>query len=193
MDKNVICFSGGLDSTVLLHDLLTSSGVMATLTFAYGQKHYKEVVHAQRIANDLGVPWRLIDFTDCVGRGENLLTGGTGSPVVPNRNATMLSLAVTYAAGIGASAVFIAPTKEDYDLFPDCRPAFYKRFNRMLEIAEVPVHVETPYIHKTKRDVVSIGRKLNVDFSTTWSCYMGKNKPCGECLACTTREAALEG
>ena len=103
MDKNVICFSGGLDSTVLLHDLLTSSGVMATLTFAYGQKHYKEVVHAQRIANDLGVPWRLIDFADCVGRGENLLTGGTGSPVVPNRNATMLSLTRVVLLKIGTN------------------------------------------------------------------------------------------
>jgi len=192
MDKNVICFSGGLDSTVLLHDLLTSSGVMATLTFAYGQKHYKEVVHAQRIATGLGVPWRLIDFTDCVGRGENLLTGGTGSPVVPNRNATMLSLAVTYAAGIGADTVYIAPTAEDYELFPDCRPEFYSQFNKMLKVAGVGVTVETPYISWLKKQVVEQGRRLGVDFSTTWSCYMGGNKPCGECLACKTREVALE-
>jgi 7-cyano-7-deazaguanine synthase len=177
----------------LLHDLLHKDGVMATITFAYGQSHYKEVIAAQRIAGELEVPWRLIDFTPVVGRGDNLLTGGKGSPVVVNRNATMLTLAVTYAAGIGSSAVFIAPTKEDYDLFPDCRPAFFKRFNRMLEIAEVPVHVETPYIHMTKRNVVSIGRKLNVDFDATWSCYRGGSRPCGECLACTTRKVALEG
>ena len=100
--NSVICLSGGLDSTVLAYDLLDQGHCLHALTFHYGQSHRREMDAARVIANLLGVPNKMVDFEPVTGRGESCLTGGEGSPVVASRNATMLSLAVTYASGIGA-------------------------------------------------------------------------------------------
>ena len=112
--------------------------------------------------------------------------------MVANRNATMLTLAATYAAGIGAKEVLIAPTREDYDLFPDCRPNFYKAFNMMLGVSQLEVRIKAPYLHKTKREVVLIGKEYDGPLGETWSCYENGRTPCGECLACTTRATAID-
>ena len=36
-----------------------------------------------------------------------------------------------------------------------------------------------------------IGKKLGVDFKKTFSCYVGKEKHCGFCLACKLRQAGF--
>lgn len=190
--KKVICLSGGMDSTVLAYKLKHEGGELHSLTFHYGQTHYRETLAAKRIADTLGIPNKLIDFQPVVGRGENSLTGGTGSPVVPNRNATMLSLAVTYAEGIGATEVHYCPTNEDFELFPDCRPAFVAAFNAMLESSESRARVFAPFINMSKGEIAVLGSKLGVPFEMTWSCYTGEKEPCGECLACRTRREALK-
>jgi 7-cyano-7-deazaguanine synthase len=189
--KKVICLSGGLDSTVLAYDLNREAGDLLSLSFHYGQTHQKETIAASRIAIGLGIPNKLVDFSSVVGRGDNALTGGEGSPVVPNRNATMLSIAVTYAEGIGADAVYYCPTREDFDLFPDCRPAFVSAFNKMLKASGGNARVFAPYIAKRKSDIVKIGADLGVPFDQTWSCYAGGSKPCGSCLACKSRSEAM--
>lgn len=189
--NSVICLSGGLDSTVLAYDLLDQGHCLHTLTFHYGQSHRREMDAARGIADLLGVSNKTVDFEPVTGRGKSSLTGGEGSPVVANRNSTMLSLAVTYAAGVGASQVYYCPTSEDYDLFPDCRPQFVSVYNRMLEVSECETRVIAPYITISKAEIVKIGRRLDVPFDETWSCYVGGEKPCGECLACKTRGEAL--
>ena len=189
--KSVLCLSGGLDSTVLAYDLVSQGHELHTLTFHYGQQHRREIDAARVIAGLLGVPNKMVDFDPVTGRGGSSLTGGVGSPVVANRNATMLSLAVTYAAGIGASQVYYCPTSEDYNLFPDCRPQFVAAFNRMLQASECPVKVVAPYLSKSKSEIVRTGKQLAVPFEKTWSCYEGGKEPCGKCLACKPREGAL--
>ena len=188
----VICLSGGMDSTVLAYKLKHEGEELYSLTFHYGQSHYCETLAAKRIADALGIPNKLIDFQPVVGRGQNALTGGEGSPVVPNRNATMLSLAVTYAEGIGATEVHYCPTKEDFELFPDCRSDFVAAFNAMLEVSESRATVFAPFINMSKGEIAVLGSKLGVPFGETWSCYAGGEEPCGVCLACQTRKEALK-
>lgn len=189
--RGVICLSGGIDSTVLAYKLHDEGVDLYSLAFHYGQSHYREIDCARRIARTVGIPHRLFDFEPLVGRGGNALTGGEGSPVVPNRNATMLALAVTYASGIGASEVYYCPTKDDFELFPDCRPGFVEAFNAMLAAGECEVRVSAPFVTMGKAEVAALGAKLNVPLEETWSCYAGGREPCGECLACETRKEAL--
>lgn len=189
--KVVVCLSGGIDSTVLAYFLDRAGCNVTALTFDYGQTHAKEIEHAKYIAEELRIQNHVLDFRSAIVLGKSALTGGEGSPVVLNRNATMLSLAVTFAAGIGAEHVYYGPTSEDYDLFPDCRPEFVESFNAMLESSQTPCSIIAPFINNTKRDIVEMGKLLGVPLDKTWSCYEGGEEPCGTCLACTTREEAL--
>ena len=54
------------------------------------------------------------------------------------------------------------------------------------------LHIEAPFVSKSKKDVVAIGLTLNVPYEMTWSCYEGKDKPCGRCATCLDRKAAFE-
>ena len=190
--SSVICLSGGVDSTVLAYHLKSKGHDLHAIVFDYGQTHAKEIIAAKEIAQQLGIPSTVSNFGDLVGRGQDLLTGGAGSPVVANRNATMLTLAATYAVGIGCDSVFYSPTVEDFKLFPDCRPKFVEDFNSMLSSSNTPVKVFAPFIAMTKREIVQLGKKYDVPFEKTWSCYVGGEKPCGECLACKTRQEAFQ-
>lgn len=187
----LICLSGGLDSTVLAYDLVSRGAHLESISFDYGQSHKRELDAAREISELLGIKHRILDFSKAVPSGGSSLTGGEGSPVVPNRNGTMLTLAVTYAAGIGAEKVFYGPTKEDHKVFPDCRREFVDSFNEMLKISECEITVHAPFLNLEKGDVVLIGKGLDVPFEKTWSCYVGGEDPCGKCSACISRKKAL--
>jgi 7-cyano-7-deazaguanine synthase len=48
-----------------------------------------------------------------------------------------------------------------------------------------------PFARMNKLEVVKLGMNLQVPFEKTWSCYVGGDEPCGECLACRERREAL--
>ena len=126
--NGLICLSGGLDSSVLAYDLKSQGIKLDAISFYYGQTHKRELNSAVTISSLLGIGHKVIDFSAAIVPGASLLTGGQGTPVVINRNATMLSIAATYASGIGAETVYYCPTVEDYNQFPDCRPDFVSAF-----------------------------------------------------------------
>ena len=52
--------------------------------------------------------------------------------------------------------------------------------------------VIAPFVDISKTAIVGLGRKLNVDFSNTWSCYKGKKFHCGKCGTCCERREAFK-
>ena len=60
--------------------------------------------------------------------------GGNEIPptYVPFRNAHFLSVAVSWAEVIGATAVFIGAVAEDSSGYPDCRPEYYRVFQQLV-------------------------------------------------------------
>ena len=189
LPKHIIhLLSGGLDSTVMLYDLLNQGCKVHCALFNYHQKHVQELEFAKwhcRITNTL---FTTIEVPQL--RGSEL-TDGSGSFVVPNRNAILLSLAVNLAVSAGAEAVTFAANKDDEAGFPDCRMAFVQTFNNMLTTAEIPVEVCAPYLDKSKWWIHGLGREMGVDMRHTWSCYRGGKEPCGECPACVKRAAVM--
>lgn len=180
--------SGGLDSTVLLYDLLKQGHKVHCALFQYGQKHSQELAFAKGHCRRLGVLFTTLDIPGLRG---SQLTDGSGSFVVPNRNAILLSVAANLAQSASAEAVTYACNRDDAESFPDCRPEFVSRLNDTLRTGGCSVEICAPYVDKTKRDIVSIGRNLSVPMYDTWSCYLGGEKPCGLCPACVKREEAL--
>lgn len=201
MNRAILLYSGGIDSTYLLYEMLmddVGSGKrkmrnpvdeVLCLSFNYGQSHAdRELGAAKRITDMLGVEHLFVtlDFPflrqDLVG----------GDPVVPNRNMIFISVAGAIAKIRGFNLVFIGCTKSDYGVFLDCRLPFLRGIDDAL-VGSVGVNLVAPLVEMQKAEVVRIGReKHGIDWEDTWSCYAGGDEPCGECLACRERSVCMD-
>ncbi|TXH54674.1 MAG: 7-cyano-7-deazaguanine synthase, partial [Desulfurellales bacterium] len=52
--------------------------------------------------------------------------------------------------------------------------------------------IRTPFIYKTKADIVALGVKLGVPYEKTWTCYNGGDVHCGRCATCVERLEAFD-
>jgi 7-cyano-7-deazaguanine synthase len=115
---------------------------------------------------------------------------------VPARNAVFLSFALAWAEVLGAAEIFIGVNALDYSGYPDCRPEFIRAFEAMARLATKagvegaePVTVRTPLMAMTKREIITLGLSLGVDYAATSSCYdpAPDGTACGHCDACQLR------
>lgn len=207
----VLLLSGGLDSATLLA-LATSEGyAVNALTFRYGQRHSVEIDRARAAGKKYGVLRHVVADIDMRAFGGSALTAdidvpkdrsaselGHGIPVtyVPARNAVFLSFALAWAEVLGAAEIFIGVNALDYSGYPDCRPEFIRAFEAMARLATKagvegaePVTVRTPLMAMTKREIITLGLSLGVDYAATSSCYdpAPDGTACGHCDACQLR------
>jgi len=209
MRKAIVLLSGGIDSAVTLYIAKRDFDCHA-LIFDYGQKSRKEIKCASILAEKAGVdytlikmslPWHgssLLDPTKDIPVGSIIGTDGIPDTYVPSRNLIFLSYAASNAEGIGAEAVFIGAHQMDYSNYPDCRAGFFKAFQDTLNkgtkigVEGNLLRIETPVLDKTKREIVEIGKELDVPFELTWSCYADGDMPCMNCESCQFRIKAFE-
>ena len=203
--KVVVILSGGVDSSVLLYDVVSTKNEVYALSFDYGQKHKKEIECAKETCKKLKVPHKIIDLKvlgevapSALTRKEwNIPEGdynkeNMSQTVVPNRNMCMLSLATAFAIGIKANYLYYGAHGGDHELYFDCRPAFVEAMKEVIALADQhTVELKVPYLHMSKVDIVNRGTNLGVDFKNTWSCYEGKEKACGKCGTCKERLGAF--
>jgi 7-cyano-7-deazaguanine synthase len=208
--RAVVIVSGGMDSVTLAY-LLDSKGYeLHLLTVDYGQRHKKEISYAKRCAERLGTTFDVADISH-VGRllSGSALTDNLEVPhghyaaenmavtVVPNRNAIMLSIAYGVAVAREARIVATAVHAGDHYVYPDCRPQFVEAFDAMERKAvegfgDPDLRLHTPFVHKTKAEIVEIGTSLGVPYEDTWSCYEGGEIHCGLCGTCNERKEAFQ-
>ena len=202
----VLVFSGGMDSTVLLHDLVASGKNPLALSFEYGSRHNgRELPLALENCKKLGITHKLValPFIEEL-FSSALLKGGPEIPdgaygrenmaltVVPFRNPIMMSISVGYAESIEAPEVLLASHSGDHALYPDCRTEFNKAFDQAVRLGTAhKVRLTFPYETLNKRRIAEIGRDLGVDFTRTWTCYKGEELHCGACGSCLERMDAL--
>jgi 7-cyano-7-deazaguanine synthase len=191
----VLALSGGIDSVTLLHWLTGKHNIKFKAEFLvhagmidYGQRHVQELTFGQHHCGLLGVNFTTIHIPGL--RGSELIEG-KGGPVLPFRNAILLSRLVNLAVYVRADLVLFAANKSDADQFPDCRQAFIDAINATLKASEIPVEICAPFLDYTKRQIVKMAHEMGVDLNQTWSCYRGGAVPCGKCSACKTRDEAL--
>jgi len=204
--KSVLLYSGGLDSTVLLYDLIDSGDEVLPIGIDYGQRHAKELEAAFDICQKLKLQSTQLDLGDLrlVMKGSSQTDDSVDVPlghyadpsmkvtVVPNRNMIMLSIACALAVSEKADRICFAAHAGDHPIYPDCRPAFIHRLGEAMLISSYnPVRLDAPYQLWNKADIVKQGSKLGVPFEKTWSCYIGEDKHCGECGTCVERKEAF--
>lgn len=198
--KAVVLLSGGLDSTTTLYIARRQGYNVMCLIFDYGQRHKKEIEAAKGIAGDsyklirFKLPWggsSLIDKKMQVPKGRSLrkIQRGIPSTYVPARNTIFLAFGISYAEAIGAEKIFIGANCLDYSGYPDCRPDYFKAYERLISLGTKlgKIGIEAPLLKKTKSEIIRIGTSLGVPYELTWSCYMGGKSPCGECDSCILR------
>lgn len=204
--KTVLIYSGGLDSSVLLFDLVKGGHEVHALSVDYGQRHLRELDSAHIIASSLGIEHRVLDLSSLGGilMGSALTDRQVHVPeghyeeasmratVVPNRNMVLLSLAGAWAIAINAESVSYAAHAGDHAIYPDCRPEFGDAIDQVLSLADWnPLYLHRPFVELTKADIVRRGAELGVPFVDTWSCYQGGELHCGRCSTCVERREAF--
>ena len=202
----VVLVSGGLDSSVALHDAAARGSVALGLSFDYGAKHHaRELPCAAWQCARLGVPHRVVKLDLPEGLlVSHLLRGGGDIPeghyqdasmrltVVPFRNGILLAVAAGVAESAGARRVVIAAHGGDHAVYPDCRETFLRPMAEAMRAGTYAgIELARPFIAMTKADIVRRGRELGVDFSHTWSCYKGGARHCGRCGTCVERREAF--
>ncbi len=208
----VVLLSGGMDSCVTA-TLAARDHRLAVLHSSYGQRaEAREQRAFDEIADRLGAEHRLrIDQRYMTAIGGSALTdraidvpradpaaaesGVIPITYVPFRNAHFLSAAVSWAEVIGARKIFIGAVEQDSSGYPDCRPAYYKVFEGLIDAGtrpETEIEIETPLIGLSKEDIIRQGSALGAPLELTWSCYQSSETPCGACDSCELRRRAFE-
>ncbi len=126
----------------------------------------------------------------------NTAPGDSAIPVtyVPFRNAHFLSVGVSWAESIGATAIYIGAVAEDSSGYPDCRPEYYRVFQELIRVGtrpETQIEMVTPVIAMKKSEIIQRGRELGAPLHLTWSCYQGEDLACGKCDSCLLRLRAF--
>ena len=206
MEKVIVLLSGGMDSLVCAGIACQDYKDVYALHLNYGQKtSARERISFDEICEHYKIPMekrKIIDMTFLKQIGGSSLTDesidvktykGDSSDIpdsyVPFRNSIILSLAVSWAEAVGAEKLFIGANFEDSPGYPDCRPSYYEAFNKVIKEGTKAGNIEilTPVIHMKKRDIVLMGKSLNVPFQSSWSCYKSSAKACGQCDSCALR------
>jgi 7-cyano-7-deazaguanine synthase len=206
--RAIVLLSGGMDSCVCAA-LATRDGDTAAVHVSYGQRtEERERKSFVGICDRLGIKERLLVRNEALRAiGGSALTDesiavpqshaiGHDIPVtyVPFRNAHFLSVAVSWAEVLGAEKIYIGAVEQDSSGYPDCRPAYYEAFNRVIQAGtkEGKIEIVTPLIALRKHEIVRLGLELGAPFDLTWSCYSREDRACGVCDSCVLRLRAFE-
>lgn len=202
---SVLLLSGGMDSATCLWWMKRElAGPIHALSIDYGQRHRVELECAARLAQAAGVPHKVVGLELAAIGGSPLTDAGLEVPsaredrqlatVVPFRNLLFAALAAAWAETLGLDAVYLAPVKDDYRSYRDCRRPFYDSLEQTLGLGatrEQDFAIHTPFVHKWKTEVVKLGLELGVPYELTHTCYTGRRPACGQCDACAERLAAF--
>src|SRR5436853_3609145 len=181
--RAVVLLSGGMDSCVCAA-LAAQDYDVAALHVSYGQRTEKRERRAfSAICDGLGIRDRLIVNNQALSAiGGSALTDrgiavpethklGRNIPVtyVPFRNAHFLAVAVSWAEVLGASKIYIGAVEQDSSGYPDCRPAYYEAFNKVIDAGTKSggIEIVTPLIAMRKSEIVRLGLDLGAPVDLT--------------------------
>lgn len=201
----LVAMSGGLDSAVLTSNYLDRKYQVMAVNFQYGSKHnIWEAKAFFELCKEFDIPHHTItlDLSKIV--KSNLMKNQGNIPlghynsdnmkltVVPGRNLLFISLMLGIAQSEGISNIALSVHQGDHHIYPDCRKSFIEYADKAVrEASEDLVHLQAPFLERTKADIVREGLKLKTPFELTRTCYQDQELSCGQCGACSERLEAF--
>ena len=190
MSKNkysVLSFSGGMDSTSLLLNLLSKNHTVHAISFKYGQKHGVEVELAQNNVSYLKnngfkdkIIHKIFDISNILSNFNSSLidenqevpegfyeSESMKSTFVPNRNAIFFSLIYGYALSISKNydeniSISLGAHSGDHAIYPDCRLEFFESLFKSLKLGNwdsEKIKLNIPFINFDKKDILKDAEK----------------------------------
>ena len=184
---SVISFSGGMDSTSLLLNLLSKNHDIYAISFKYGQKHGVEVEHAKKNIVYLRnngfkeqITHKIFDISDILSNFNSSLidekqnvpeghyeSDTMKSTFVPNRNAIFFSLIYGHAISLAKNykdkiSVSIGAHTGDHAIYPDCRLDFFEKLFQSFQIGNWDsdrIELYIPYINMDKKEILMDAEK----------------------------------
>jgi len=209
MNKALVVFSGGQDSTTCLFWALKQFDQVEAVCYDYGQRHRIELEAARAIAEKANVPFTLLQMDLLKQITHNSLTNAEmdvdenkpdnqpPNTLVEGRNMLFLTYAAILAKSKDIPNLVTGVGQADYSGYPDCRDEFIRSLNQTLNLSmDYPFTIHTPLMWKTKQDIWALSDELGVfDLvrTQTVTCYNGIiGAGCGHCPACQLRKKGLE-
>lgn len=194
--RAIVCFSGGLDSTVLLMSALQRYGRHKTIAifFNYGQRNIRERFAARVIVRQLGVPLEEIEVP--------LLFAWHSSGLLeknpPNnrfeiryRNGVFFFAAIVYAADKFPNDKVNIYTGINGG-YPDCTVKYVATLGKAItDSTDGTMHLIAPFQNMNKAEILEYGLKINAPIFSSWSCLENGESECGKCPACRDKAIAM--
>lgn len=198
-EKLVLAFSGGMDSTVLLHIAAAGSvKEIHTVSFDYGQRHHRELKCVNKQLLNINKKYPNITVTNKVLDVSYLkdisptssLTNldidnpdiskiaGDAQPVsyVPFRNQMFVTICCAYAESLKADEVWYGAAQVDSLAgYWDSSDCFVENFNNLTALnRQHRILIGAPLLSMSKADIIRQGVELGVNFGDTWTCYSNR-------------------
>ncbi len=204
MKEAVVVFSGGQDSTTCLAWAKKNFERVYALSFDYGQRHKdSELAAAKAIVDVLEIPHRVVDIRSFSSLSPSALTrpdinvapdgglGGLPSTFTPGRNLVFLTLAASFALGMGVKDLVTGVCQTDYSGYPDCRRSTIDALEEAVRLGNdsADFRIHTPLMFLTKAQTVKLALELDAMplLRLSHTCYLGSRPACGHCPACELR------
>ena len=197
--KLVLAFSGGADSTVLLH-MAASQGYseIHTVSFDYGQRHSRELLCVKTQLNSIKEKYpntivtnKVLDVkylkdisptssltNDDIDNPDISKIAGDAQPVsyVPFRNQMFITICCAYAESLKADEVWYGAAQVDSLAgYWDSSDCFVENFNNLTSLNRTHrITLRAPLLVMSKADIVKQGVELGVNFGDTWTCYSNR-------------------
>lgn len=211
-DSAMVVFSGGQDSTTCLYWAKQHFDEVHAVTINYGQRHYREIAAARRIARKADLASHTVIDVPGILRGSSPLTDHEATletytdfqsmervigdrvelTFVPLRNAFFLTLAANIALSKGCRQLVTGVCEQDTANYPDCRESFIlaqeHAINTALGVSDFRIHA--PLLRMSKADSIRYAQTVPECMEAlaySHTCYAGRFPPCGECHSCLLR------
>ncbi len=172
----------------------------------YGFRHIVLEVPALSAERIIGA--RVSALTDSVEVPERLEPGKVPVTYVPQRNLVLLAYSAAilemlmrmHDADLGVMSVGFhrGDWERGEPVYPDTRREFVDAVELAANLGSglvfegrAVVRIHAPFVDKPKWAIVEWGVRHGMDYSLTWSCYRGGERPCGRCPACHSRLRAF--
>jgi 7-cyano-7-deazaguanine synthase len=177
---SAVLLSGGVDSTTVAALLVDEKWEVGGVFVDYGQlAAAEERVASRRVADHYQLPWT------------EVAVHGLEVPAfreVRGRNDLLLAVA---SAASAADAIAIGTHAGSP--YADCSAAHAVAWQSLLDTQHGGTRrLLAPLQSLSKREVIALGRRLDVPLSLTYSCE-DADGPCAKCTSCRDRDHALAG
>lgn len=206
MNKALLLFSGGIDSTTVMYWALAREWDILALSIDHPSRPREEKKAAIQIVKrvgvelieaqlpflegvkDLGISMNYDDFANSPGFG-----------YIAMRNMIFYAVAGHYAEIHGVSHIMAGHTEEDARTYSDVSKEFFRFVEAVYAQSLMQSYISEkkelkiilPLVSLSELESIKLADELEVPFDITWSCWNDGQAPCLNCFACVQRETAL--